>query len=66
MGHYEDIKIDRSEGWKYSNTHGTSGDDYHARVYVDDKGEISKDSSFRLQQIGTALQEDNLQQAVGE
>ena len=44
MGHYEDIKIDRSEGWKYSNTHGTSGDDYHARVYVDDKGEISKDS----------------------
>lgn len=29
-------------------------------------GEISKDSSVRLQQIGTALQEDNLQQAVGE
>ena len=44
MGHYEDIKINRSEGWKYQSTHGTNGDDYHARVYVDDKGEISKDS----------------------
>jgi hypothetical protein len=47
MGHYEDIKIDRSEGWKYSNTHGTSGDDYHARVYVDDDGNISHDSYSR-------------------
>lgn len=47
MGHFEDIKIDRSEGWKYSSTHGTNGDDYHARVYVDDKGEISKDSYSR-------------------
>jgi ribosomal protein RSM22 (predicted rRNA methylase) len=44
MGHYEDIKIDRSEGWKYSHTHGTNGDDYHARVYVDDKGNITEDS----------------------
>ena len=47
MGHYEDIKIDRSEGWKYQSTHGTNGDDYHARVYVDDKGKISKDSYSR-------------------
>lgn len=47
MGHFEDIKIDRSEGWKYKSTGGTNGDDYHARVYVDDKGEISKDSYSR-------------------
>ena len=47
MGHYKDIKIDRSEGWKYQTTVGTNGDDYHARVYVDDKGEISKDSYSR-------------------
>jgi hypothetical protein len=32
MGHYKDIKIDRSEGWKYQTTVGTNGDDYHARV----------------------------------
>lgn len=44
MGHYEDIKIDRHDGWKYSHTSGTNGDDYYARVYVDDKGVISKDS----------------------
>lgn len=44
MGHYEDIKIDRSESWKYQSTHGTNGEDFHAKVYVDDKGEISKDS----------------------
>lgn len=47
MGHYEDIKIERSEGWKYQSTHGTNGDDYHARVYVDEKGKISKDSYSR-------------------
>jgi hypothetical protein len=47
MGHYKDIKIDRSEGWKYQTTVGTNGDDYHARVYVDDNGEISKDSYSR-------------------
>ena len=47
MGHFEDIKIDRSEGWKYKSTGGTNGDDYHARVYMDDKGEISKDSYSR-------------------
>ena len=47
MGHYEDIQIDRSEGWKYQSTHGTNGDDYYARVYVDDKGKISKDSYSR-------------------
>ena len=47
MGHYENIKIDRKDGWKFSNTHGTNGDDYYARVYVDDKGEISKESFSR-------------------
>ena len=47
MGHYEEIQIDRSEGWKYQSTHGTNGDDYYARVYVDDKGKISKDSYSR-------------------
>ena len=47
MGHYKDIKIDRSEGWKYQTTVGTNGDDYQARVYVDDKGEIFKDSYSR-------------------
>lgn len=44
MGHYKNIKIDRSEGWKYSDTLGTNGDDYYARVYVDDEGNISKSS----------------------
>ena len=46
MGHYKDIKIDRSEGWKYSDRLD-NGDDYYARVYVDDKGKISKDSYSR-------------------
>ena len=43
MGHFENIKIDRREGWKYQDTLG-NGDDFYARVYVDDKGKISKDS----------------------
>ncbi len=47
MGHYENIKIDRKDGWKFSNTHGTNGSDYYAKVYVDDKGEISKESFSR-------------------
>ena len=37
MGHHKNIKIDRSEGWKYQTTLGTNGDDYYAIVYVDDK-----------------------------
>lgn len=48
MGHYEDITIDRSEGWKYQHTHGTNGEDFHAKVYVDDNGNISKDSYSRV------------------
>lgn len=44
MGHYEDIQIDRREGWKYQSTHGTNGDDYYARVYVGDDGKITEDS----------------------
>ena len=44
MGHYEDIKIDRSEGWKYKSTLDNCSDGYRARVYVDNNGEISKDS----------------------
>ena len=47
MGHYENIKIDRSENWKYQTTLGTSFDDNYARVYVDDNGNISKDSYSR-------------------
>lgn len=47
MGHYEDIQIDRREDWQYQSTHGTNGDDFYARVYVDDKGKISKDSYSR-------------------
>ena len=47
MGHYENIKIDRRENWKYQTTLGTSFDDNYARVYVDDKGNISKDSYSR-------------------
>ena len=43
MGHYKDIKIDRSEGWKYSDRLD-NGDGYYARVYVDDEGNISKNS----------------------
>lgn len=44
MAHYEDIKIPRSEGWKFSNTVGTSGDDFYARVLINDKGEIDESS----------------------
>ena len=47
MGHYENIKIDRRENWKYQTTLGTSFDNNYARVYVDDKGKISKDSYSR-------------------
>lgn len=47
MGHYENIKIDRSENWKYQTTLGTSFDNNYARVYVDDNGNISKDSYSR-------------------
>jgi len=47
MGHYEDIKIDRKDGWKFQSTHGTNGEDYYAKVYVDDNGEISKESYSR-------------------
>ncbi len=47
MGHYENIKIDRKDGWKYQTTLGTNGDDYHARVYVDDEGNIAKESYSR-------------------
>ena len=46
MGHFENIKIDRREGWKYQDTLG-NGDDFYARVYVDDKGNISKDNYSR-------------------
>ena len=46
MGHHENIRIDRSEGWKYQSTHG-NGDDYYADVYVDDNGKISKDTYSR-------------------
>ena len=44
MGHYEDIQINRREGWKYQSTHGTNGDDYYAKVYVGDDGKITEDS----------------------
>lgn len=47
MGHYEDIQIDRREDWQYQSTHGTNGDDYYADVYVDDNGNISKDTYSR-------------------
>lgn len=47
MGHYEEISIDRSEGWKYQTTLDNSTDGYRAKVYVDDNGEISKDSYSR-------------------
>lgn len=46
MGHFENIKIDRREGWKYQDTLG-NGDDFYARVYVDDNGNISKDNYSR-------------------
>ncbi len=44
MGYFKEINIDRSEGWKYKSTLDNSSDGYRARVYVDDNGEISKDS----------------------
>ena len=46
MGHHKNIRIDRREGWKYQSTHD-NGDDYYADVYVDDNGNISKDSYSR-------------------
>lgn len=48
MAHFEDIKIDRHDGWKYSYTHGTNGDDYYARVRVDDNGNITEDSYSKV------------------
>lgn len=46
MGHFEEFFIDRSEGWKYQTTlENTNG--VRARVWVDDDGNISKDSYSR-------------------
>ena len=47
MGHYEEINIDRSEGWKYQTTLENSSDGYRAKVYVDDDGKISQESYSR-------------------
>ena len=44
MGHYEEISIDRSEGWKYQTTLDSSSDGYRAQVYVGDDGKITEDS----------------------
>ena len=57
MGHYENLKIDRSEGWKYKTKLGPNGDDYHARVWIDDKGEIDKNSFSREYQERNGLDE---------
>ena len=46
MGHFEEIDIDRREGWKYQTTLSNS-DSCRARVYVDDDGNISQDSYSR-------------------
>ena len=43
MGHWEEFKIDSSEAWKYE-TILDSGADMKARVYIDDKGNISDQS----------------------
>lgn len=47
MGHFEEIQIDRSEGWKYQTTLDNSKDGYRAKVWVDDDGKISKESYSR-------------------
>ena len=44
MGHYEELVIDRSEGWKYQTTLESSADGYRAKVYVGDDGKITEDS----------------------
>ena len=47
MGHFEEINIDRSEGWKYQTTLDNSSDGYRAKVWVDDNGNISQESYSR-------------------
>ncbi len=46
MGHFEEFFIDRSEGWKYQTTL-ENADGVRAKVWVDDDGNISKDSYSR-------------------
>lgn len=53
MSKFENILIDRADGWKYSNTFGTNGSDFHARVLVNDDGTIAEESfskQYREQQ----------------
>ena len=42
MGHYEELVIDRSEGWKYQTTLESSADGYRAKVYEGDDGKITE------------------------
>ena len=44
MGQYKKFQIDRKDGWKFKTTSGTNGEDFSAQVYVDDNGEISRES----------------------
>ena len=46
MGHYSEITISRSDAKKYSNV-SYEGDKVTAKVYINDKGEITKDSYSR-------------------
>ena len=46
MGHYSEITISRSDAKKYSNV-SYQGDKVTAKVYINDKGEITKDSYSR-------------------
>ena len=47
MGHFEEFRIDRSEAWKYQTTLESSAEGFRAKVWVDDDGNISKDSYSR-------------------
>lgn len=56
MSHFEEIEIDRSEGWKYQTTLG-NGDSYKARVLIDDDGKIAQNSYSREYIRKTAKEE---------
>ena len=59
MSTFENKLIPRSEAWKYSNTFGTNGDDFYAKLTMNDDGTIAKESyskAYRKQQQKYKLQ----------
>ena len=65
MAHFEEIKIDRHDGWKYSNTAGTNGDDYYAKVLVNDDGSIAEESYSKAyrEKIGKGKETGSIKQS---